>query len=216
MLIDVYRNALIEVYSEELLKMQKCRSEQESQEQRKKNREESIQQFSKTQKWTDQNKVDTWKTEVEEGQATIRHMTDQCGGLGTSVVVWRLQNVLTALQSKQKRETILAIKQFDKEDLSHMLNEPLLFPRELWLTRSPCSDCTKILIKAYAHLQPPTICIGEVYKKNPDNIAKLRKHSFNITRWDLCTEYRNWIVDFKNSECYRVYVSTKNGKCMYL
>ena len=90
--------------------------------------------------------------------------------------------------------------------------QKLLLPREFWVSRSPCSNCSKILIEAYAHSCKPTIFIGDILRGKKDNIERLQGESFKFKPWNLQEEYKEWMETFQKLGCCKSYGRTKNGK----
>ena len=89
-------------------------------------------------------------------------------------------------------------------ELSQRLRAGL--PAEFWVSKSPCSKCSELLIQAYAGWkEKPTIHISIPYKGKRESLYQLIENSFKFKQWDLYNEYEEWKRWFEESDRYKKY-----------
>ena len=100
------------------------------------------------------------------------------------------------------------------EELKQRLKECL--PAEFWVSKSPCQDCSKLLIKAYKGREKPTIYICNVYEGDPENLHQLKASEFKFEQWDLYIEYEEWKQWFEATDRYKNYQQQYESTCKKL
>jgi hypothetical protein len=78
-------------------------------------------------------------------------------------------------------------------------------PEKFWVSKSPCPQCSDMLIRAYEGRSKPTICISGIYKGKVQNLERLLEESFKFEQWDLYKEYKQWKILFEESDRYKKY-----------
>ncbi len=121
---------------------------------------------------------------IAVGEIGITHLLDDRGRLYRS----RLYNCNSYMYEQEHAERVFK---------NNLHGDPARI-RKIWLKSSPCSSCSKLLIKMYSKVpKKPEICIGHIYKPGVEvdkqGMNNLKDNGFNVSLWDnfYKTKYGN-------------------------
>ena len=108
---------------------------------------------------------------------------------------------MQTLKKKQSQHQSSSSKEEAASNIQMLQCYTESLPAELWLSKSPCPECTKQLIEAYEYREEkPTIHIV----LDPV-ILEFQKKGFKVGVWDLQQESKDWQHDFEQSDNYQKY-----------